>query len=486
MERATIPGHTIKVHAGDLVGASPLASAYFHDEPSIEAANRIGFDVATLGNHEFDEGVDELRRLLDGGRRAGEDALERDASGRLVNTSSPGFQGARFPYTSANVADSGGRLLLPPYEVIERAGVRVGFIGVTTPTAPRYLLPRFAGGFRFTDMSDAVNRWVPELRRRGVEAIVVLAHSGAPSQQGDGANASGQIVDEVRQMSDAVDVVVAGHSHSLMNLRIPDGSDVGHKLVVQSLSYGTAFDQVDLTVDRATGDVVAKEARVPRTWHRGLRPDPEVEELLAGYRERLRPLAERVLGRTESPLSASEGLGRLAAEGQRALAGADIALVDAGSFRARIDAGPITYAELFETQAYDHPLVRMRLPGSAILEILDSDSGPTLYTAGFGADRSTIEPGSTYSVVANALLVETGPFDALREGGANGREVGSQVEALARYVDGLPRAIRLGQLRTTGSDAVVGDELTAARRSASGAPGLLCPVYRRSPAGSTA
>ena len=128
----------------------------------------------------------------------------------------------------------------------------------------------------------------------------------------------------------------------------------------------------------------------------------------------------------------------------------------------------------------------MRLPGSAILEILDSDSGPTLYTAGFGADRSTIEPGSTYSVVANALLVETGPFDALREGAANGREVGSQVEALARYVDGLPRAIRLGELRTTGSDAVVGDELTAARWSASGAPGLLCPVYRRSPAGSTA
>ena len=99
MDRATIPGHTIKVHAGDLVGASPLASAYFHDEPSIEVANRIGFDVATLGNHEFDEGVDELRRLLDGGRRAGEDALERDASGRLVNTSSPGFRGARFPYT---------------------------------------------------------------------------------------------------------------------------------------------------------------------------------------------------------------------------------------------------------------------------------------------------------------------------------------------------------------------------------------------------
>ena len=128
----------------------------------------------------------------------------------------------------------------------------------------------------------------------------------------------------------------------------------------------------------------------------------------------------------------------------------------------------------------------MRLRGSAILEILGSDSGPTLYTAGFGADRSEIDPDSTYSVVANALLVATGPFDALRAAAPNGRELGSQVEALARYVDGLPQPIRPGQLRTAGSDAVVGDELTAARWSASGAPGLVCPVYRRSAAGSTA
>ena len=100
IDRATLPGRTIKVHAGDLVGASPLASAYFHDEPSIEVANRIGFDVATLGNHEFDEGVDELRRLLDGGQRTGEDALERDASGRLVNTSAPRLRRAPGSRTS--------------------------------------------------------------------------------------------------------------------------------------------------------------------------------------------------------------------------------------------------------------------------------------------------------------------------------------------------------------------------------------------------
>ena len=114
--------------------------------------------------------------------------------------------------------------------------MRVGFIGVTTPTAPRFCSPGSPRGFRFTDMSDAVNRWVPELRRRraGDRGARPL---GAPSQEGDGTDASGQVVDEARQMSDAVDVVVAGHSHSLIDLG-PDESGSG-KLVVESLAYAS-------------------------------------------------------------------------------------------------------------------------------------------------------------------------------------------------------------------------------------------------------
>ena len=139
---------------------------------------------------------------------------------------------------------------------------------------------------------------------------MVLAHSGAPSQEGDGTNASGQVVDEVRQMSDAVDVVVAGHSHTQINLRVPNRAGGGHKLVVESLSYGTAFDQVDLTVDRASGDVVAKKARIPRTRHERARPRPRGGGACSpGYRERLRPLAARVVGRAAAPLSAAAGLG---------------------------------------------------------------------------------------------------------------------------------------------------------------------------------
>jgi 5'-nucleotidase len=133
LDRATVPGHTIRVHAGDMIGATPLISSWFHDEPTMEAGNEMGFDVGTLGNHEFDEGGDELIRMLRGGQRTGPQAYRRDADGRLVNTSSPDYPGAAYPYIAANTIDREGRLHLPPYLVIRRAGVRVGFIGVTTP-----------------------------------------------------------------------------------------------------------------------------------------------------------------------------------------------------------------------------------------------------------------------------------------------------------------------------------------------------------------
>jgi 5'-nucleotidase len=269
LDRATLPGRTIRVHAGDMVGATPLVSSWFHDEPTIEAANEIGFDVGTVGNHEFDEGGDELMRLLHGGRRGGPEALKPDASGRLLNTSSPEFAGARFPYIAANTVDGDGELLLPPYEIVERAGVSVGFIGVTTRTTPTFLLERHAARFRFTDISDAVNRWVPELRRRGTEAIVVLAHAGGPTQdQSDAPGFAGEIVDEAREMSPAVDVVVAGHSHSRIHLRVPNTGGPGDKLIVEALSYGVAYDRAR---GAAGGQGGRDHARAPHALERRTR-----------------------------------------------------------------------------------------------------------------------------------------------------------------------------------------------------------------------
>lgn len=220
------PGRTIRVHAGDMVGASPLLSSHFHDEPTVRAMNLMEFDVGTVGNHEFDEGGDELARLLRGGQRSDGRQVKRDAAGRAVNTSAPDFEGVDFPYIAANTVDREGRLRLPPTRVIERAGVKVGFIGVTTTATPHHVLDEYTKRFDWLDISATVNRHAAELRRQGVEAIVVLAHSGAYHANGDSGAAAGEIIDEAREMTGAVDVVIAGHTHSHLDTRVPDRKSV--------------------------------------------------------------------------------------------------------------------------------------------------------------------------------------------------------------------------------------------------------------------
>jgi len=414
LDRATVPGHTIRVHAGDMIGATPLISSWFHDEPTMEAGNEMGFDVGTLGNHEFDEGGDELIRMLRGGQRTGPRAYRRDADGRLVNTSSPDYPGAAYPYIAANTIDREGRLHLPPYLVIRRAGVRVGFIGVTTPSTPKFLLGRYARRFRFTDISDAVNRWVAVLRAQGVRTIVVLAHAGGPTQDESSApDFTGEIVDEARQMSPDVDVVIAGHSHSRLDIRVPNPDGAGDKLIVEALSYGIAFDRVDLTIDRRTGDVVAKSGDVPATPH-DIAGDPEMAALVERYRRRVAPVAIEVLGDTETALTRAGGkLGRLAAQAEREYARADAAVVDAGALRADIDAGPITYADIAEAFAYGHRIMRVRISGSDLR---------ALAAGRFYFGPSTLDDDTLYDVAASEMLLP------------HGRPAGPEVEAISSYL----------------------------------------------------
>ncbi len=306
--------------------------------------------------------------------------------------------------------------MLPPYEIVERAGVRVGFIGVTTPSTPRFLLARHSAPFEFGDISDAVNRWVPELRRRGVEAIVVLAHAGAPAQdESDAPDFAGEIVDEAREMSSAVDVVIAGHSHSRLDMRVPNADGSGDKLVVEALSYGVAYDRVDIAVDRRTGDVVAKTGAIPDTRHRGTAPDEEVAGLVERYRGLVAPLAERTLGRAETELTRSDGsLAALVARAERAFAGTDAAVVHPGALRADVDAGPIAYEEVARVLAYDHPVMRIELTGRELRR---------LARRGHLAGPATIDPDETYTVAASEQIAPLG------------RAVGTEVEAVAWYLD---------------------------------------------------
>ena len=402
------PDRTIRVHAGDMIGASPLISSHFHDEPTIEATNMMGFDVGAVGNHEFDEGGDELMRVL---------------------------QGSRYQWLAANTVDPRtGATFLPPYKVIERGGVKVGFIGVTTDDTPTWLLPEFKRDYRFLDISETVNRWVPELRSLGVEAIVVLAHSGAfqkgavpegagrPAPEGS-PSAAGEIADEAAQMDDAVDVVVAGHTHSQLNFTV-DG-----KLVVESFAYGTGYDRVRISVDRVTGDVVAKSADLATTTHAGTAPDPELGSFVAGYASRVAPLGERVVGELDEALD-SDALGELVADAQRAYAGADVAFVNGGNTRQPgMDAGEVTYAEAFLVHVYEHPVVRMTMRGSDVLAVWQARGAVDLYESGL----DTVRPDGTYTVAANAVLTVGRRFGAFGRGWGAER-VGTDLEALVAWL----------------------------------------------------
>jgi 5'-nucleotidase len=407
------PERTITVHAGDMVGASPLISSYFHDEPAIRATNMMRFDVGTVGNHEFDEGGAEMLRLIRGGQRT---------DGPHAYTSDPNWEGARYPYIAANTLErESGELVLPPYEIVERAGVRVGFIGVTTEDTPKWLLPEHRRPYLFTDISDAVNRWVPELRRRGIEAIVVLAHSGAFQK---GLEAAGEIVDEAAEMDDAVDVVVAGHTHSQLNLT------VDRKLVVEAEAYGTHYDQVRITVDRTSGDVVAKSALLAPTTHAGIAPDRALARLVQGYAERVAPLGDRVVGQVEHELD-SDGLGQLAADAQRAFAGADVAFVNPGNTRRPgLDAGPVSYAELFLVHAYEHPVLRMKMHGRDVLAVMEQRQGVQLYASGLDG----VEPDGTYTVAVNGVLAASERFTAF-ERGWDRSVAGSDLQALVAWFE---------------------------------------------------
>jgi 5'-nucleotidase len=420
---AAQPGHTIRVHAGDMVGASPLISSYFHHRSTIDAIKLMRFDVGTLGNHEFDQGGRELATLL----------------GRV-----------RIPYVSANVIDTEGKLRLLPYRIVERAGVKIGFIGVTTDTAPRYLLSRYAHRFRFLDISASVNRWVPALRRRGVNAIVVLAHSGA-FQNGEHGPAAGEIVTEARQMSDAVDVIVAGHTHSYLNTRV-DG-----KLIVEAYAYGSAYDRVQLTVDRRSGDVVSSSAQIPRTWHAYITPNRAVAAVVRRYARRVAPVANRVVATARHGFSRERGdLGRLVADAQRNLAHADLAFVNPGNMRGSVSSGPVTYAEVCTVEAYGHRVMRMTLRGADVAALLEQQwagAGTTrLYTSGLRyrhqgprvtevslPDGRPLDPERRYTVAANELIATGSRFSVLRRRGRDKEPVGTDVEALASYLERHPR-----------------------------------------------
>ncbi len=263
--RAEDPDATLVVGAGDLVGASPLASALTHDEPSISLMDVLGLDVSSVGNHEFDEGLDELLRLQRGGCRAD------------VPCKAPGFPGAHFTYLAANVTDRTGRTVLPATLVKKVGGATIGFVGVVLRETPSVVTPSGVAGLTFGDEAEAVNAAVPKLREAGADVVVVLIHQGgaqAPgSPPGDCRGFSGPLVD-IAQRFRGVDVIVSGHTHQAYVC-----PDLGGALATSAGAYGRLLTRIELDVDPTQHRVLSRRATQVPVTH-AIPPDPRAQAVV--------------------------------------------------------------------------------------------------------------------------------------------------------------------------------------------------------------
>jgi 5'-nucleotidase len=394
--------NTVVVSAGDNIGATPLLSSLFHDEPSIEALNAAGLQVSALGNHDLDEGWWELYRIQKGGCHP----LDGCQDGTP-------FSGASFSYLAANVtldpskADpkrlalagvqgSEPRPLLPAYTVREVGGVRLGFIGLILQGAPRVILAEAVRGLTFHPEPEAANDAARALREQGVGAIVVLIHEGG--QQGGAAAAaasfdingcqslSPQFVDLVDRMSDDIDVVVSGHTHSTYNCTI-DG-----KLVTSASSAGRVLTDIDLRIQRSDGRVVSKAARNIIVT-RDVAKDSAQTALLERYRPIGDKVGNRVVGSIAASLTREEntagesGLGDVIADALLEAAkntpgaNAEIAMWNPGGIRADLIArsgaapSPVTYAQVFAVVPFGNELIVKSITGEVLLRMLEEQFG---------------------------------------------------------------------------------------------------------------
>ncbi len=387
--KAKNPNNAV-VTAGDMIGATPLLSSLFNDEPTIEAMNLVGVDFHAVGNHEFDYGIAHLKRLVNGG-------CKPDKSGKPDCQGRAPYLGAKFQFLAANVDETAtGKTLFPAYAIREFDGVKVGFIGLVTKTTPTIVRPGGTAGVVFQDEATAANAAIVQLRKQGVEAFVVMIHEGGEQTGGinECVNFKGSLLPILDQFDPALNVVVSAHSHRY------HVCERAGRLVTSAGSNGTLLTEIDLTLDRATGKIITKQALnlvVPPAGEK----DPALTELIRRYSVDAEPLENRIVGKVAKELSmvtnsvGESQLGNLVADAHLAgtsspdTGGAVIAFNNPGSLRAPIIPnanGEVKYGDLFRLQPFGNEIIIMTLSGNQIKTLLEQQ---------FGEDRQRIMGVST-------------------------------------------------------------------------------------------
>jgi 5'-nucleotidase len=483
----------VTVGAGDMVGASPLVSAAFHDEPTIELLNVLGMEVTSVGNHEFDEGTVELNRLINGGCHPVDGCADGD-----------GFDGADFTYLSANVVNKTTKQpILAPFKIRIIDGVPVGFIGVTLEGTASIINPGAPGisEIEFQDEIVATNKWSQILRAMGVKAQVLLIHEGGQQASTGGpsdcASFAGAITDIVAGLRNEIGLVISGHTHRFYSCSLPNAD--GKPVVVTSAgANGTLITDVTVTLNKQNHKFSAIEAhnvivengiRNPDgSWAKDaagnfLRNpalvDPQAKAVSDKYRIAVAPIANRVVGKitadiTRSTNAAGESsLGDVIADAQLAYTqsfGGQIALMNPGGIRADLSfgfspggeaPGDVTYGECFTVQPFNNLVVTQSLTGAQLKVVLEQQfagfEGQTVtrilqVSAGFLYSYDTrralgdrisnmtlngipIDPAATYRVTSNDFLANGGDgFTKLKVDPGRATAPGFDIDALVAYL----------------------------------------------------
>ena len=403
--KAQNPDQTLVVAAGDMIGASPLASGLFHDEPTIDALGMIGLDISSIGNHEFDKGRDELLRMQNGGCLPTSADGTRGVIGVDTCMNDGRFAGAKFQYLAANVIDQKtGATLFPATSVKTVGGVKVGFIGLTLKDTPSVVTPAGVAGLQFIDEVTTVNQAVPALKAQGVSAIVVLVHQGgsttaAVANDKTCPGFSGDIVAIADKLDPAIDVIISGHTHQEYVCTRPDG-----KLITQTGFYGRIATRIDLTIDPGSRKVIKKEANnIVAVNDVGVKdakgvliPVPAgqtvqakntaVDALVQRYVALTAPITSVVLGnittfldRKTNPAGEST-LGDVLADSFLAASSdasyganpAVIAFTNPGGIRADLSTAlQVSFGQLYNVLPFGNNLVTMDLTGDQLLRLLE-------------------------------------------------------------------------------------------------------------------
>lgn len=408
---------------------------------TIDVLNALGIDAAAIGNHEFDWGVDTLQA-------------------RMAESA--------YPWLSANtfVKATGARPdWAVPYAWIERAGLRIAVIGATTVLTPVTTLPQIVEPYEFRDIADVVNGLLPEIEAQSADLIVLAVHAGG-IEEGHG-GVVGEIADAARRITGQLDLIVSGHTHTRVN------TVVNGIPIVQAASSGTAIGVVILTFDRRSGRVVDATTEVWTTRVADVDPDPSMAARVERWVEELATIADRPITELAQTLvrdrRGESALGDLVADAQRAATGAQMAMTNAGGIRADLQAGPVTFSDVFAVQPFQNVLVRLTLSGEQVRQSLEAAvTGAVGQVSGvrFSFDPSrpvgervrdawleatgeqlvrdgrAVRPEASYTMTVNNFMASGGDDYGVMTEAMNATNTGLiDSDVLAHYLESLPSPI---------------------------------------------